>query len=222
MATLHAVDIANKLRRFIVTNKLGPDDRLPTHAELCRRLKIGPRPLREGLSILGQQGLIETRRKGGTIVKQPTLDVLSDPISLQLEETGYTYQDMLEARAAMESSIAAAAAKSRTAKDLLKMLTAIEEQEALGRHCIEAEKTDEAFHQAILAAAYNPVLLVFGQLIAQQFKYKVREGVRTSTKRYSATMAEHRAIYDSIEKKRPEAARKKMYEHVIRQIKEKK
>ena len=44
--------VAAQVRDFIRRRKLAPGDRLPTHGELSTQLGIGPRRLREGLSVL--------------------------------------------------------------------------------------------------------------------------------------------------------------------------
>ena len=115
----------------------------------------------------------------------------------------------------MESAIAAEAARLHKAKDLLLMLDAIERMEPQTTDTPEAEEADEAFHMAILEAAHNPVLSVFGQLIAGQIKHKRKANISTPVERISALKKEHRSIYQSIEKGNPESARKQVYEHIM-------
>ncbi len=219
MTKLNSVLVAQKLRNFIQKNNLQPEDRLPTHSELCLHLKVGLRPLREALSILKQEELIETRRRGGTFVKKPSLEIIHRPINWHLEEKGYTYQDIVRARAIIESAIAAEAAKKRTARDLLKMLDAIEQFESQTSDTEETEDIDMAFHLAILEATHNPAVLLFGQLIVEQFDRKRKNHIITSNERISIVKSEHRSIYRSIEKCRPESTRKQLYEHILLQLK---
>lgn len=215
MNTIKAVSIAQKLRDFIIKKNLRPGDRLPTHVELRQKLKIGSRKLREALSILNQQGIIETRRRGGTIVKEPSVEILGEPIAWQLEHDGYTLTEMVKARAVMESAIVAEAARSRKSRDLLVMYDAIEKMQAQTEPNQQAEDADEIFHMAILAATHNPVMKVFGQLIVGQFKQKPKESVFDSPEELLKSTKEHEALYHCIENRRPEAARKKMYEHIM-------
>jgi len=212
--------VASELRKFILENDLEPGDRLPTHSELCEYLKVGPRPLREGLSILNEQGLVETRRRGGTRVTRPSVRALAEPIAWYLQGKDYRFEDMVRARAAVESAIAAEAAKSRTARDLLVILDAMEQVEAMPDPDERAQKADEAFHVAILRAAHNHVMMIFGQLIAEEFKRKLQEHLASSPNRIAGRTAEHRAVYQSIEMQDPEAARRQMYEHIMLQLKE--
>ena len=125
-----AAAVAQAVRGLIQKNNLEAGGRLPTHAELSRQLGIGARRLREGLSILDEQGLVVTRRKGGALVREPSPEVLDDSIGWQLDWRGCTFEDVVRARAAREGAIAAEAAQTRTARDLLVMLDAIEDKQA--------------------------------------------------------------------------------------------
>jgi GntR family transcriptional repressor for pyruvate dehydrogenase complex len=206
----------DKVREYILRNKLRPGDKLPTHEVLCEQLEMGIRPLREGLSILREQGWIETRRRGGTIIKNPSTENLAKAFAWHLEIDGYTYQELLLARAAIESAAAAESARSRNAKDLLKMLDALEQMEETKEHTDSVTTTDQRFHLAVLEGTHNSVLLTFGQLIRVQFKYKMLENISPSPDRLMESTREHRKIYNSIDSKNPDQARALMYSHILK------
>lgn len=209
--------VARRLLSFIRESDLEPGDRLPTHEELSRRLGVGLLPLREGLGILEQHGLVVTRRRGGTVVCEPLVEGLEDPISWHLEHSGYRFEDMVRARAAMEAAVAAEAACVRTAKDQLAILETIERLEGGSSRKADRTKADEDFHLAILKAAHNPVLLVFGRLIDAQFRRKAK-ALREPVGRASKALAEHRAVLDAIEKRDPDEARARMRAHILGQL----
>jgi GntR family transcriptional regulator, transcriptional repressor for pyruvate dehydrogenase complex len=194
-----------------------PGDQLPTHEELSRRLNLGQRCLRESLSILRHQGIIETRNKGGTIVREPSLATLNEPIRWHLDATGYELEDLISARAWMESGAAAVAAKHRTARDLLKILDALEKLEAPTTLSTSDWQEDEAFHLAILKATHNSVIVTFGQLVTLNF-HRQDTKKPVSRKRRIVYNQEHRNIYDAIERKDVSAARDLMYAHVMGQL----
>jgi GntR family transcriptional repressor for pyruvate dehydrogenase complex len=189
---------------------------LPTHEELSQRLKLGRLNLREGLGILRHQGFIETRNKGGTLVRRPTYKTLSEPISWYLEETGYLFEDLVMARAYVESGAAAEAARKRSARGLLTILDALEQLEALDERAESDLVEDEAFHLAIIQATGNPVITMLGELVRLQFQEKEglpeRAGIRLRDNR------EHRRIYEAIERRDCEAARDAMYAHILGQL----
>ncbi len=214
--------VVSLVRKHIVKHRLGPGDRLPTHQELCEDLGVGLRRLREGLSILRQQGVIETNRKAGTVVKHPSAKVFDEPIGWQLEELGCSFEDLVRARAVMESAAAAEAAKFRTPRDLLIMLDATEAMKAVGDDCPEHEQHDEAFHMAVLQSTGNPAVLMFGKLIAGQFRRKREEDHIEPSSSKQKVSKTHRAIFEAIDRKDSEAARTLMYDHVMWQLQMKK
>jgi DNA-binding FadR family transcriptional regulator len=216
---IYPEDPVQVLQRFILDSRLRPGDRLPTHADLTKKLKIGSRRLREGLAVLERQGLLETRGRAGTLVAEPPLNALDDPIRWQLEKIGYTVEHLVEARAAIESTSAAQAARKRTARDLLVFLDIIEQMESLARDGRTDEDADEKFHLAILEAGHNPVMLIFGKLISAQFGRKVRDRLTSSLKRQKASNEEHRNIVTAIEKRDPDAASRLMSDHILCQLK---
>ena len=209
-----SLQVAGKIRRYILHNKLKPGDILPVQHELSRQLDIGHRRLREGLSVLKDQGLIETRRKGGTIVRQPTYKNISEPIEWHLDATGYEFEHLILARACVESGAAAEAAKMRTARDLLIMLDTLEQMEAVLDTTENELPRDERFHCAILEATHNPVIVAFGQIVRLQF-LKIAEFKPDPLDLRRATYKSHKGIYEAIRRKDHVASRDLMYAHVV-------
>lgn len=208
-------EVAHSIRQYIVHHGLEPGDLLPTQDELSEKLDVGIRRLREGLSILKHQGFIETRGKGGTFVRRPSVESLSKPITWHLDATGYRFEDLVLARACLESAVAAEAAERRTARDLLRILDALEQLEARPLTANDLAE-DEAFHLAIMEATHNPVMVTFGQLVRIQFQGKDTQpdapGVRQAANR------EHRSVFEAIERQDRAAARDLMYSHVMGQL----
>ncbi len=207
------------VQRFIHESRLRPGDRLPTHADLANKLKIGSRRLREALAVLERHGLLETRGRAGTLVAEPPLNALDDPIRWHLEKIGFSVENLVEARAALEAAVAAQAARKRTSRDLLVLLDIIEQMENLARAKQTDEETDEIFHLALLEAAHNPVMLVFGKLISAQFRRKVRDRLTSSLKRQKSSNEEHQNIVAAIEKHDPDTAARLMSDHILCQLK---
>lgn len=208
--------VAAQVRDFIRRRKLIPGDRLPTHGELSTQLGIGPRRLREGLSVLEYQGVIETRNKGGTIVRRPAVEALTESIAWCLDAEGCDLKDLIRARAHLESGAAADAAARRTARDLLEILDALEQLETRTSARQDDRSQEEAFHLAILKATHNAVLVTFGQLVRLQIR---RMGTAIpSRRRREAYTREHRAVFEAIQRQDAVAARELMFAHIKGQL----
>lgn len=218
-----AVSLADTLKKFICARKLRQGDKLPDHDKLSRKLGVGIHRLREGLAILEQQGLIETRRKGGTRIKNPSADVLGESIRWHLDWLGgYTLEDLTRARAAIESALVEEVVRVRTARDLLGLYAAIEQMESipLAASNQELEMADELFHLELLKATHNPLMQMFGQLIVQQFRQKIKQNLKVIPGLVKKAIKGHRLVLAAIEKRDAGAAQKRMYNHVISQLRE--
>jgi DNA-binding LacI/PurR family transcriptional regulator len=60
--------VVNSLRRQIVSGKLAPGTRMPTHKELARRFDALSPTICAAMRVLGEDGFIETRPRMGTFV----------------------------------------------------------------------------------------------------------------------------------------------------------
>jgi DNA-binding FadR family transcriptional regulator len=210
-----ATRVAGKVRRFISEKALKPGDRLPTHDELSLQLGIGLRRLREGLGILEQHGVIRRNRKAGTTVTEPVIEALSDPLEWTLENMGYTFADLVKARAGLESAAAAQAARERKARDILVMLDALERMQELQAKNQPDEEAEEAFHMGILSATHNPVMMIFGKLINIQLRQNRQKGLETILSPDPQRLArEHTEILKAIEEQKPELASALVYQHL--------
>lgn len=213
-------ELAEAIRNEIQRRGLTPGDRLPVHPELAKSLKVGIRRLREALSILRQQGFVETHGKGGTRVAKPSIQSFADSMDWHLEDMGCSFEDLVKGRALIESTIAAEAARNPSAKNLLMILQTIEQEEQdETADNKKRELLDEAFHQAVLQAVENPALVIVGKLIAQQFQRKC-ESLAPTPKRYREIItSEHREIFEAIREGNSPLAQQLMRTHVEQQLK---
>ena len=74
--TGRAEQVAQRLTDGIVLGVLGPGERLPSEPELARRFGVALITVREGLGILRETGLVETRRgrDGGSFIVESDAD----------------------------------------------------------------------------------------------------------------------------------------------------
>jgi DNA-binding GntR family transcriptional regulator len=64
------LQIAARLRRDIREGKFKPDNRLPAETALAEQFKVSPITLRNAISVLRAEGLIESRHGVGTFVRE--------------------------------------------------------------------------------------------------------------------------------------------------------
>ena len=208
-------DIAADLRQYIHRKGYQAGDQLPTQTELCNELSVSIRHLREGLTLLQAQGLVQTRKKGGTVVLSPDIDYLYQTTLRHLEYQGYNDAQLIEARAIFERATGREAALRRTAKDLLIILETIERLEAVQQSGAADETADMDFHLALLSAAHNPVIEVFGTLIVRAFFPKIQGKYRAPETIRALTLHEHRQIYDAVQRQDAEQTEQLLHDHIM-------
>lgn len=200
------------LRKFVLTEGLAPGDRLPAERELARRLGISRTSLRQALTVLGVEGLIEVRRGDGIYLLRDPGDVIP-PITAELGAANPELPALGEVRNALEALAARNAALRRTDEDLGEMVVAqrlMEGEIAEGKSGLDG---DSAFHTSVRLASHNEVLNRLLLLIAEGTK-RIAEASLSRPGQPERSLAAHRLILDAIIAREPEEAHRRMYDHL--------
>jgi DNA-binding FadR family transcriptional regulator len=150
-------DTATQLERMITSGEWPVGSRIPAEGELMAKLGVGRNSLREAIRALAHMGLLQTRQGDGTYVRA------SSGLSVALERYARQVDAhfVIETRRGLEREAARLAASRRTDEDLAALDSAITRQ----RWAIKANDeeslidADIEFHQAVIAAAHNPVMM---------------------------------------------------------------
>jgi DNA-binding FadR family transcriptional regulator len=152
VTTTLAARVVEGLKQRILDGSLAPGVKLPSEAELIAAYGVSRTVVREAVTRLRAEGLVETFQGRGSFVL-----AVPEPTSFQLEATAIrTHRDvlaMVDFRLGVESEAAALAAArvdeaGRTAiRDALAAFVAAEPE-----HAVEA---DFGFHRAVAAASGN-------------------------------------------------------------------
>jgi len=214
--TRHLTDeVADRLASHILTAGLPPGDRLPTADALASSYGVSRTVIREALSRLKAEGLIETRQGSGAFVAR---ERTARPFRLperSPEAEGATLH-VLELRATVETEAAALAAARHTPDDLREIrrhLLAMEHA-ANGEDGIEH---DRQFHRAIAVASGNPLFPLFIDFLVQHCRdaiLAVRQHPTEWAAYASAARTEHRAVLTAIEAHDADQARAAMRDHL--------
>ena len=221
-----------KLAKMLETLGLNVGDRLPAERKLCEMLSMSRATLREVLSQLNAQGMLNKRQGSGSYLTThpslwsitPNLNLLG---SLMSEDPDYRY-DVQEARAVLESGTAWYAAKRATEEDLQMIRQAYEQllyYQELGQDELSAD-ADAAFHLAIAEASHNVVLIQMMRNVFKLLRYNVALGRRklyAEPQRFNQLNLQHTAVLSATERRDPEAASAAVRQHldfVIQEVRE--
>ncbi|WP_439625967.1 FadR/GntR family transcriptional regulator [Shinella sp.] len=188
------------IRTEILRQRWTIGEKLPNEAALSAMLSVSRGTVREAVRVLVSQGYLETRQGSGTYVLS-TADT-SRPLTMA-RRAGL--RDQFEARLALDAQAARLAALRQTPAaiaGLRALLTERGNYEGGDKTAFIAR--DLAFHQAVIAASGNSVLIgmfdFFSALITETIEATLGEDLP------EPDMAAHAAIVDAIQSGDPDAA----------------
>jgi DNA-binding FadR family transcriptional regulator len=197
-------EVSSKLREQIIAGVYRPGDRLPIEPELMKLFGVGRSTIREAIRALSNSGILSVQQGVGTFVASV---VGKESVAQRLKRA--RAQDVDEVRQLMEVRIAEKAALNRSRADLTEMskyLSARKKAAESNRltECIDA---DVAFHASIAAACKNEILADLYKSVSSHLK-EWFQTMYVDTDRFVETQGLHKRLYEAIEAKEPEKARK--------------
>lgn len=202
--------VERQLRQYIRDAQLKPGDRVPTERELAAQLAVSRGSVRQAIVSLQVQGLIEVRHGDGMYVRRPNAQL--EPVT-QLLERRRRLPEILEARATLETSLAALAAERRTDKDLESIWAGIRQMEEEIKNRGLGAEGDSAFHWAVTVAAKNEVLAHLMTVIQAPIEESRLESLGEPG-RPRMSLNGHKRIAAAIEQGNPRLAANAMKRHI--------
>src|ERR1700692_4136274 len=144
----------------ICSGKFAPGDILPAEPVLAEERQVSRITIRETMKSLSAKGMLEVRRRYGTIVLPRSQWQLFDPDVITWRARAAAIdecliQDLMELRLIIEPNAAKLAAKRATAEDRVAVRRAFKSMERAVAGQGEYVPADLAFHGGILAACHN-------------------------------------------------------------------
>lgn len=145
-----------RLYEMIVEERVyAPGSKLPNENELSEKLKVSRTTLREAISFLVAQGVLQIRRGKGTFVAEdlsaPGLDMTSLAGLRSRERT----RDLFEMRLIFEPVTVALACQRATDEELREIHRMAERVEQVAAEGGDWPLADQEFHLAIIRASHN-------------------------------------------------------------------
>jgi len=202
-----------RLRTIIEGGHVQAAGRLPPERVLAEQMGVSRRAVRHALDLLEAEGRITRQQGRGTLI----CAARDSAVDLGAELAKLTNPvDTLEARMAIEPTLARLAALRGTQSDFDKLFESAEASR-LAKDPISYENADAAFHRRIAAASRNPVLVtIFEALLLVASDRSWRHGRETAhcinnQARYAVA---HRKIAAAISERNPKAAEEAMRAHL--------
>lgn len=195
--------VASELGSRIVGGTYQPGEYIPNETKLGEELGVSRTALREAFKTLTAKGLIESRPKLGTRIKEQKYWNMFDSDILdwffQTEPSLAFYEALFEVRCVFEPAAAKLAACNRSAEQVAIIAQAYEKMEKAKTGTDEVFSSDLEFHMAILDATNNDFIISLGKTIQTALAGIFRLSSSTEQE-YTDALPGHKAIYQAIEK----------------------
>jgi DNA-binding FadR family transcriptional regulator len=160
--------IADELRRLIVSGKLSDGESLGREPDLVERFGVSRPSLREALRILEAEGLISVVRGmlGGIVVHKPDERMTARMAALVLQARNVSLADVFEARSLLEPVAVRVIASSRSRRAAVAELRQLIRNES--REILDPDAFGPAnarFHERVVALAGNQTLTIVAQML---------------------------------------------------------
>jgi DNA-binding GntR family transcriptional regulator len=190
--------VYGELRERILNLDLAPGTRL-TEAELAAEMAVSRTPLREALRMLLAEDLVEQLPTGGMLVRR-----------LDLQDM----QELYAVRAALEGLAAREACRRLTEADLEALGNLVEQMRLLVDHPAELTRLGREFHGRIAVIAGNRRCeQLLRQLHGHMRRYHALSSRREPRRR--AALEDHRALFEALRARDPDAAEQTVRDHVL-------
>jgi GntR family transcriptional repressor for pyruvate dehydrogenase complex len=193
------------------------DSQLPSEQAMAEGFGVSRTVIREAVSRLKAEGLIDTRQGRGAFVRTDRLDV-PFRIDLNSEDLLGSLLHIIELRRGLDAEIAFLAASRRKRDQMTAIRRALADIERASKAGHDAAAEDLAFHLSIAEATGNPLFLELLRFLNQFLYIAIRVTRANENQRLEFSeqaRVEHTAIAAAIERQDPEAAATAAKTHMI-------
>jgi GntR family transcriptional repressor for pyruvate dehydrogenase complex len=209
-----SAQIVADVRDQLFGKKLKPGDFLGTEKDLAARFDVSRIVARDALRTLEALGIVEIRmgKGGGARIAQGNPRLFAEALAVQLDLTGVTAAEIMDAQRAIETLGAELAAENATPADIANLRRLLAEAQAAIGDLDLFTRLSRDFHLAVAEASHNRVLVV--QLISLEHISWPRRNVTATAKLAEHILKIHTELADLIELRDGAAARALMNDHV--------
>lgn len=210
-----AVDVVTKqILGLISSNVLKVGDRLPSEAELARRLHVGRSTVREVKQILGSWGFLRFEGTRGCFISEPQLSSGdADTNALLVAVRHGSLEDLHEARSILDTGVIRLVAERITPGQIENLEELLSDLESTLNEPGVFFKAANEFHARLTSFCGNPILEKFHKLISEiALSDQLPEYQRESDP--SEVLEIHRRLLEAVASGDPDVAEREMIAHL--------
>lgn len=205
--------VEERLVEILKNKNLKVGDSIPKELDLAEALGVSRTVIREALTRLRLMGLIETKKKSGSVITSPDLfGIMSrsmDPHILSQE----TLKEIFEIRLVLEIGMADFLFQRITKEDIKELKVIVAKEPDVTDHHLFNIDHEIAFHGKLYNITGNKTLIKFQSMLLPIFDYVHHSGLLgmpTLLKKFVS----HKGLVDILENGTPEDFRNAMRHHL--------
>ncbi len=209
--------VVDRIKEYILTNRLTPGDPLPTENELSEQLQVSRSRIREAVKTLSALDIVEVRHGYGTYVGRMSFSAMVESLAfrgmLNAKDDLHVFAELVDFRELIETSLAGPIMERLTPQAALTMrrLTATMAEKAARGEEFPAE--DRAFHLLLMETTGNSLAVDLTGAFWDVHALAARSLGPPDD--LQATVDAHVAILDAIENGDPALLRDAIRAHYI-------
>ncbi len=207
------LDLLTRFQAYLTEGGFRPGDRLPGELELAERFGVSRGTIREVITHLSLQGVLERRPNRGTILVRPDAETIGRELAFQLRLLECGREELKAARRMLELALLPETVRCVTAARLDELRRLVDEMETLEGDPEAADRLDLAFHRLLLETPGNRLLSVFAEVIGLLFDREHRQKFQ-SRAAVQKSVADHRKMLAALVARDGETMAKLMNDHL--------
>lgn len=200
--------IVSQIKEKIIDGSLKPGQSLPSEIKLAQIFGVSRSSIRDAMQILENTGVVNRRKRGGTTIRQITMEDLANIYSPKSENE--TFLDLIETRKVLEMEVVSLVIQKATEADFMELENLIVRMEETTE---QASQIDIAFHLTLARISQNHVMLNLIKSLEEMMN-RLQEKTIYYPGRLQNIIDEHRQILSAIKEKDEILARQFMKNHL--------
>ena len=207
--------VADQIKVMILSNEINPGDRLPAERDLCETFQVSRPVIREAISILEAQGLLESKGGSGNYVRALKGGDVSNSLGMFIstQSKSVSMMDLLEVRRVLEVQIVRLAAERITEAGIEYLEQLLDLMSDLIDDPGTFAQRDLEFHVALAKESQNPLFEIILEPLADVMLQLIYVGSNLPGTAKEACQY-HRVILDRLKEKDVDGAALAMINHL--------
>lgn len=211
--------VIRQVKGLIDKGQLAPGDRLPPERELASMLSVSRASVRQAISALEAQGIVEIRHGEGTyILEAAATDEVIESFSRFLVQEQITPQEILETRKIVECESARLCAE-RASREHVSRLEGLLERRRGGERTRESlAAMNHELHMAIAEGSGNRGLIKVMEVLLQMMRLNMWPALKQMSERRQERVDEHldqhERIVEAVGRRDGDGAYRSMRQHL--------